>query len=55
MFDAVVSIGVIHYTPRKLCLWEGILFSRCPKVSPSDRPTDCVSETFCFFNNFKNH
>ena len=26
------------YTPRKLCLWEGILFSRCP--------TDRVSETF---------
>ena len=23
--------------------------------SPSDRPTDRVSETFCFFNNFKNH
>ena len=20
------------YTPRKLCLWEGILFSRCPNV-----------------------
>ena len=29
------------YTPRKLCLWEGILFSRCPKVRPSDRPTVC--------------
>ena len=26
-----------HYTPRKLCLWEGILFSRCP----SDRPNVC--------------
>ena len=23
--------------PRKLCLWEGILFSR-----PSDRPTVCL-------------
>ena len=23
--------------------------------SPTDRPTDRVSETFCFFNNFKNH
>ena len=22
------------YTPRKLCLWEGILFSRCPTVCP---------------------
>ena len=26
------------YTPRKLCLWKGILFSRCPN--------DRVSETF---------
>ena len=26
--------------PRKLCLWEGILFSRCPKVPSTDRP--CV-------------
>ena len=24
-------------------------------VRKSDRPTDRVSETFCFFNNFKNH
>ena len=22
------------YTPRKLCLWVGILFSRCPSVHP---------------------
>ena len=22
------------YTPRKLCLWVGILFSRCPSVRP---------------------
>ena len=22
------------YTPRKLCLWWGILFSRCPSVHP---------------------
>ena len=34
------------YTPRKLCLWEGILFSR-----PSVRP----SVTFCFLNNLKSH
>ena len=33
--------------PRKLCLWEGILFSSCPTVR--------VSVTFCFLNNFKNH
>ena len=49
------SSGFFFIPPRKLCLWEGILFSRCPKVRPSDRPTDRVSETFCFFNNFKNH
>ena len=29
--------------PCKLCLWEGILFSRCP--------TDRVSVMFCFLNN----
>ena len=23
------------YTPRKLCLWVGILFSRCPSVLPT--------------------
>ena len=46
MFDAVVSIGVIHYTPRKLCLWEGILFSRCPKVRPSDRPPTVCPKHF---------
>ena len=39
------------YTPLKLCLWEGILFSRCP----SDRPNNRLSVTFCFLNNFKNH
>ena len=34
-----------NYTPRKLCLWWGILFSRCPSVRPS--------VTFCFLNNLK--
>ena len=29
--------NVINYTPRKLCLWEGILFSRCPSERKSDR------------------
>ena len=24
--------------PLKLCLWEGILFSRCPSERPTDRP-----------------
>ena len=40
-----------YYTPRKLCLWEGILFSRCPSVRLSVRP----SVTFCFLNNLKSH
>ena len=45
-------MNLLHiYTPRKLCLWEGILFSRCPSV----RTSECVSVTFCFLNNFKNH
>ena len=35
-----ILLRVYYYTPRKLCLWEGILFSRCPKVRPTDRP--CV-------------
>ena len=30
-----------YYTPRKLCLWEGILFSRCPSERPTDRPNLC--------------
>ena len=36
-----------NYTPRNLCLWEGILFSSCP--------SDCVSITFCFLNILKNY
>ena len=28
------------YTPRKLCLWAGILFSRCPSIRACVRP--CV-------------
>ena len=39
------------YTPRKPCLWEGILFSRCP----SERTNESVSVTFCFFNILKSH
>ena len=35
------SFLCFYYTPRKLCLWEGILFSRCPSVRPSDRPNVC--------------
>ena len=30
-----------YYTPRKLCLWAGILFSRCPSIRPSVRPSVC--------------
>ena len=58
MFSNIINelITVLsHYTPRKLCLWEGILFSRCPNERPTDHPTERVSVTFCFLNNFKNH
>ena len=34
----IQPLTLINYTPRKLCLWEGILFSRCPSVHPSVRP-----------------
>ena len=46
---------VANYTPRKLCLWEGILFSRCPSVRPTERKSDRASVTFCFLNILKNH
>ena len=35
------------YTPGKLCLWGGILFSCCPSIRPSFHP----SVTFWFFFN----
>ena len=28
---------VVYYTSRKLCLWAGILFSRCPSIRASVR------------------
>ena len=31
------KINSLYNTPRKLCLWVGILFSRCPSVHPSGR------------------
>ena len=43
--DRPLRVHSIFYTPRKLCLWWGILFSRCPSVRPS--------VTFCFFNILK--
>ena len=43
------------YTPPKLCLWEGILFSCCPSVRKSDQRSDRVYVTFCFLNILKNH
>ena len=46
---------VSYYTPRKLCLWEGILFSRCPSERSTDRPSECASVTFCFLNILENH
>ena len=39
------------YNPRILCLWLGILFSRCPSVRPSVR----LSVTLCFLNILKSH
>ena len=34
--DGVPSTSaLVFYTPRKLCLWGGILFSRCPSVRAS--------------------
>ena len=45
-----------YYTPRKLCLWWGILFSRCPCVRPCMRVCVCPSiVTFYFFNNLESH
>ena len=41
LLDNLLPLNVLfNYTPSKLCLWEGILFSRCPIVQPTDRP--CV-------------
>ena len=51
-FTTMSNFGETYfYTPCKLCLWEGILFSRCP----SKRPSDHVSVMFCFLNILKNH
>ena len=43
------------YTPRKLCLWWGILFSRCPSVRLSVRACVRPSVTFCFLNNLNSN
>ena len=45
----------IYYTPRKLCLWEGILFSRCPSKRTNERTNESVSVTFGFLNILKSH
>ena len=42
-----VTFGLKYVYIIILCLWEGILFSRCPSES--------VSETFCFLNILKSH
>ena len=52
--DHHLSSG-FYYTPRKLCLWEGLLFSHCPSVRTNKRTTIRVSVTFCFLNILKNH
>ena len=53
--DLSASGFALHmiYTPRKLCLWEGILFSRCPSVRTNERTNESVSVTFCFLNILK--
>ena len=33
--NLLFSMYYTIYTTRKLCLWVGILFSRCPSVGPS--------------------
>ena len=45
------------YPPQTVFVGGYTVFtlSECPSVHPSVRPTDRVSVTFCFFNNFKNH
>ena len=45
----VLLVYVLFYTPRKLCLWEGIQFSR----HLSDRL--CVDNVLFPFNILKNH
>ena len=50
-YDHSIQLYLLYYyTPRKLCLWEGILFSR-PSVRTNERPK--VSVTFCFLNIFR--
>ena len=41
MLHSVLQPIIVYYNPHKLCLWEGILFSRCPSVRTSDRPNVC--------------
>ena len=45
-----MSAHVLLYPPQTLFV-GGILFSRCPSVRPSVRP----SVTLCFLNNSKSH
>ena len=35
----ILDLKSFLYPPRKLCLWEGILFSRCLSVRPNESPT----------------
>ena len=48
----ITEFFVFNYTPRKLCLWWGILFSHClPSVRPSVGMSVCPSVTLWFFSN----
>ena len=48
-----VYVYCLLYPPQTVFVGGYTVFTL--SESPSDRPTDRVSETFCFFNNFKNH
>ena len=41
IFACLDPYGRYNYTPRKLCLWEGILFSRCPTDRTNERKCVC--------------
>ena len=46
----------LNYTPVNcVCGWVYCFHVVHPNEQPSDRPNECVSVTFCFLNNFKNH
>ena len=53
LYAVTMGTSGTSYTPRKLCLLEGILFSRCPNERMNDRTNASVSVTFCFLDILK--